>query len=402
MRIIQINTVCSHGSTGRIIVELNHIIEATGNEGILAYGRTLGNCNVKNSFLIGNEFDHIMHGLGARIFDRQGFFSKKATRRLVEKIRQYKPDIIHFHNIHGYYLNIKILFEEISKMRIPIVWTLHDCWSFTGHCTYFDSVNCSKWKKQCEQCPQKKEYPKSLILDQSRKNYIEKKSLFTKIDNLYIVSPSKWLDGLVGESFLKNYNHRVINNGIDLNVFKPTSSDFRVRNNLIRKKILLGVASIWGDRKGYRDFLKLSKIIDENMVILMVGLSKEQCNNLPNNIIGIERTNNVRELSEIYSTSDYFLNFTYQDNFPTTNIEALACGTPVITYNTGGSVECITEKCGGIVEKGDYEAALRFIETYSFSSDDCVQRAKMYSKEEKYLEYIGLYREVLFREYRKK
>ncbi len=402
MRIIQINTVCSYGSTGRIVVELNSIIKESGNEGIIAYGREIGNCNIPDSFMVGNEMDHKIHGLGSRIFDRQGFFSKKATIELINKIKDYKPDIIHLHNIHGYYINIKRLFDALYSMKIPVVWTFHDCWPFTGHCTYFDSVNCNKWKKQCENCPQKKEYPKSLILDQSKKNYRDKKEIFTKIDKMYIVSPSKWLNKLVGESFLRNYNHRVINNGIDLDTFVPTLSDFREKNKLIGKIILLGVASIWGTRKGYQDFLKLSRIIDENMAIVMVGINKEQRNDLPSNIIGIERTNNVKELSEIYSASDYFLNLTYQDNFPTTNIEALACGTPVITYNTGGSVECINDKCGGIVEKGDYAAIPKFIKNHSFNSSDCVKRAKMYSKKNKYLEYLELYREVLLCEDKKK
>ena len=376
MKVYQINTVCGYGSTGRIASELGYFIIKEGHDSRIAYGRKSGRCSYNNSYYIGSKMDHLIHGLLARITDKQGLYSSIATKDLIYDILDYNPNIIHLHNIHGYYLNYKILFDFLKEYNKPVVWTFHDCWPFTGHCSYFDIISCVKWKNQCKDCPLIKEYPTSYIFDNSSNNYILKRILFNSIKNLTIVSPSMWLDNLVGESFLQKNNHIVINNGIDLNTFKPKNSDFREIHGINDKIMLLGVASIWGKRKGYGDFLKLSKIIDKNTVIVMVGLKNKELKNLPSNIIGIKRTNCLDDLIKIYSAADFYLNLTYQDNFPTTNIEALACGTPVLTYNTGGSVECITEKTGQIIECGNYKEITDIINTRVFSSDDCLKKSK--------------------------
>lgn len=359
MKILQINSVCGTGSTGKIAVDNYKKHLAEGHESWIAYGRGEGkNCN--HTIKIGKDLDIKLHGIYTRIFDKHGFASKKATLEFIRKIEKINPDVIHLHNIHGYYINIEILFDYLKKANKKVIWTLHDCWSFTGHCAYFDFVGCDKWKIECYQCPQKNTYPASNFLENSKWNYKKKKELFTGLSNLKIITPSKWLADLVKESFLKEYLVEVRYNEIDKEIFRPRESDFRKKCEIEDKFIILGVASPWSKRKGFEDFIELSKIISEKEVIIMVGLNKKQIKKLPKNIIGIEKTNNQIELAEIYSTSDLFFNPTYEDNYPTTNLEAIACGTYVVTYNSGGSAECITGNINGningnIIEKKDFK-----------------------------------------------
>ena len=258
-----------------------------------------------------------LHTFFSRLTDGEGLFSEGATRGLLKKIQKYDPDIIHLHNIHGHYLNYPILFRFLKSYHRPVVWTLHDCWSFTGHCAHFDFVGCQRWQKGCHDCQQLKSYPQSYGIDHSAENYARKKELFTGIERLHIVPPSQWLANLVKESFLKEYPVTVIHNGIDTSVFKPTESDFRKQHGLENKKILLGVASPWTPRKGLQDFIKLAPMLPENWKIVLVGLSKHQLAHLPSDILGLERTNNTKELAQIYTTADVFFNPTYEDNYPT-------------------------------------------------------------------------------------
>lgn len=240
-------------------------------------------------------------------------------------------------------------------------WTLHDCWAFTGHCSHFDFVGCEKWKTGCHHCPQKKNYPKSLFLDQSKRNWEEKKRLFTSISNMTIVTPSHWLAGLVNESFLSKYPVKVIHNGIDLEVFKPTQTTWK-RDHGITKPVVLACSFDWNERKGYNDVLKLAELLPEYQFVV-VGISEKQVKTLPRYIIGIQRTDSVQELVKIYSIADVFINTTYEDNYPTVNLEAIACGTPVITYDTGGSQETIKDSfLGSTVPKGDISSMLEMIQ----------------------------------------
>lgn len=396
MKILQINSVCGIGSTGRIATDLYEILKEQGNECKIAYGRDMAkNIPTEDLIKIGIDYDVNIHALMTRITDKTGFYSKKATQKLIEQIIEYDPDIIHLHNIHGYYINIELLFNYLVKANKPLVWTLHDCWSFTGHCAHFDYIGCNKWKTVCCDCPQKKSYPQSLFLDNSQRNFKKKKELFTSIKKMTIVTPSQWLGDLVNESFLSKYEVEVIPNGIDLSVFKPSDSAFRIKNKLENMKIILGVASVWGTRKGLNDFIKLSKMLDDNYKIILVGLKENQIKTLPKEILGIYRTNNVTELAEIYTMADVFVNPTYEDNFPTTNLEALACGTPVITYKTGGSPESLDETCGLAVEKGNidmlYESIFKICEKKPFSSEACIARSKMFDKNRRFNEYIDIY-----------
>lgn len=401
MRILQINTTVNLGSTGRIAENIGKVFLAQGHESFIAYGRGSGSSQSK-LIKIGNQYDVYKHGFKSAVFDRHGFGSTQATRDLVEKIKIIKPDVIGLHNIHGYYLNIEILFDYLSKANIPVIWTLHDSWPFTGHCSYFENVNCKKWKTHCYECPKTRFYPSSYLIDNSRRNFTDKKALFNAVSKITIVTPSNWLKELVIESFLK---HKVvtIHNGIDLNVFKPQKVSQQLMEGLgiNDKKIVLGVARIWDSRKGLEDFIQLRSRLSSAYQIVLVGLSKNQKAQLPANIVGIERAENIGQLASLFNASDVFVNPTYLDNFPTTNIEALACGTPVVTYNTGGSPEAIDEQTGQVVAKGDIEGLATAIETIFSKGKDhyrslCRNRAKKYfDKDERYLDYLKEYERLL-------
>ena len=295
-----------------------------------------------------------------------------------------------------------ILFNYLATTTIPIVWTLHDCWSFTGHCSYFDFVECNKWKTGCYSCPQKKEYPASIFIDNSKKNYLNKLSLFTSVKNLTIVPVSNWLGNLIKDSFLNKYPLQLIYNGVNLASFSPQiNQSIKTKLGVGNRLMLLGVASIWEKRKGLDDFISLNKIINPDCVIVLIGLNQKQLKEIPSNIIGISRTEDIQELAEIYSTADLFLNLTYEDNFPTTNLEALACGTPVLTYNTGGSIEAITPDTGFIVEKGDLNAVLAAIDIIktkgksAYTSYSRERAVNLYNKDDRYMEYLKLYETLI-------
>lgn len=395
MKLLLVNSVVNQGSTGHIVEDIGLLSESKGIDCFVAFGRKSLSTSIKKIDLSKKIFI-LIHVLFTRLFDLHGRVSLISTLYLCNKIKKIKPDIIHLHNIHGYYLNYKILFSCISRLNIPVVWTLHDCWAYTGHCAYYTYSNCDKWKrKKCEGCKNKKLYPASLLLSNSRRNFLSKERAFTKIKKMILVTPSNWLKNEISYSFLKKYPCVVINNGINLNIFKPRLEYDNKEN------IILGVANVWEKRKGFLDFLELSKILDESYKIILIGLSEKQIEMLPKNIIGIKRTASQIELSSLYTQALVFVNPTYEDNFPTTNLEALACGTPVITYETGGSPEAVDEKTGFIVKTGDVEGIKNAIETVKgksklYYSSNCVERAKkMFNKEEKYEEYIDLYKSIL-------
>lgn len=328
MRIVQINTF-PYKATGSIMMNIHNKLLEEQYDSYVVWGRGRAAQN-EHEIAIRDEFGVKFHGIYTRITDKTGFASKKMTRKLIDKLKQIEPDILHLHNIHGYYLNIEQLFNYIRENNIKVVWTLHDCWAFTGHCAYFDMVGCEKWKTGCHDCEQKKTYPSSLIKDNSYWNWKKKRSLFTNL-NITIVTPCKWLKNIVKQSFLKEYPVEVIYNGIDLNVFHPEKTDFEEKYNLRGKYVILGVASEWTERKGLKDFIKLEEMLDRTKYrIVLVGLTQKQIKELPNTIIRIERTENVQELVGIYTRANVFFNPTYEDNFPTTNLEAIACGTPVM------------------------------------------------------------------------
>lgn len=366
MKILMINSVFGIKSTGRICSDLTEKLIKEGHEVKVAYGREeVPKKYEKYAIKIGDDRDVKFHAIKARLFDSAGFGSKKSTKKFIEWIREYRPDVIHLHNLHGYYINVEILFEYLKKeFKGKILWTLHDCWAFTGHCTYFDYIGCNKWKNECSKCEQKKEYPSCFGISMAKRNYVKKKNIFTGISDLKIITPSKWLADLVKESFLNEYEIRVIHNGVDTSIFKKVITNIKEKYNLKNKKILLGVAAIWDRRKGLDYFLKLANILNEEYQIVLIGVTEKQKKIFPKNITGILKTNSVKELVEWYSVADIFINPTLEDNYPTTNLEAIACGTPVVTFNTGGSTESALIY-GKVVEK-DIASILVAIEKKEF------------------------------------
>lgn len=393
--LLQINSCANWGSTGKIAEQINQTAAVQGWKTYIAFGREV-NSSLSELIHIGNKLSQAIALIEARLFDNDGLANRCATRKLIKRIKDINPDIIHLHNLHGYYINYKLLFEYLNVTNIPVVWTLHDSWSFTGHCGHFIGVKCEKWKTTCRNCPLKKDYPASLGLDCSKRNFDLKKQLFTSNCNLHVVAVSEWLAGLVRQSYLKDADIQVINNGIDLNVFQPQK-----RENNTRFRIL-GLSSVWTQTKGLYDFYRLRKLLDKNEYeIILVGLSDAQIKTLPNGITGITRTNSVQELVGYYSSADVFVNPTYGDTFPTTNLEALACGTPVVTYSTGGSPESVTLETGIVVEQGNVLALKTAVETVknnskAYYNTACRVRAKLcYDKNKLYCQYVDLYNKLV-------
>jgi len=345
MKVLFINSVCGIRSTGRICTDLAQELEAQGHECKIAYGiEEVPEKFQRYAVRIGKDMDLKLHGLRTRMLDEHGLGSVRATKDFLKWAEAYDPDMLWLHNIHGYYINYELLFGWIkSRPQMKVQWTLHDCWAFTGHCTHFTFAKCEQWKTQCITCPEKKRYPSSLLISNCKTNYKRKSEAFCGVKDMTLITPSNWLADLVKQSFLKEYPVEVRHNTIDTTVFKPTPSNFRERHGLEDKKIILGVASVWDERKGLGDFFKLADMLDDNYRIVLVGLDKKQMLELKPNMLGIRRTNSTKELAEIYTAADVFFNPTYEDNYPTVNLEAEACGTRVITYATGGAPETI---CG--------------------------------------------------------
>jgi putative colanic acid biosynthesis glycosyltransferase len=401
MKLLQINTVLNSGSTGHIAEEIGITAMTEGHGSYIAAAYT-NRPSSSEVVKIGSDTDRKIHGVKTRLSDRHGFGSKRATIQLIERIKEIDPDIINLHNIHGYYLNIEVMFEYLKNAGKPIVWTLHDCWPFTGHCAHYQYVNCNKWKTQCHHCPNINGYPASWLVDNSRGNYSRKKEIFSKVDNLTIVVPSGWLHDQLPDSFLKNYPARLIYNGINTDIFKP-GDKFLIRSRLGigSRKLILGVSGIWSHQKGLNDFFQIREKLDKDVAIVLVGLNKEQAKRLPEGITGIERTESISELVDLYSAADVFVNPTYVDNFPSVNIEALSCGTPVVTYNTGGSPEAVDQNTGLVVEKGNIKELIKAVLTVinttdRYTSDMCRERViSLFSAKERFGDYLRLYEEIL-------
>lgn len=392
--LLQINLSANVGSTGRIAEEIGKEAMEQGWRSVIAYGRFAGSSE-SELIRVGNGFDIKEHLIETRLFDNHGLSSRRATKKFIKQIEALKPDIIHLHNIHGYYLNYQILFEFLNKTNIPIVWTLHDCWAFTGHCGHFIMANCERWKIGCGHCPiTHTEYPKAFI-DRSARIYKLKSEIFGANQNLHIVTVSEWLAGLVRQSFLKDKDIRVINNGIDLNVFKPTP----IKGD--RRFKILGVSNLWSEIKGIEDYIKLSKLLKPDETLTLIGVDEELKKKLPNNIVCIPRTANISELVDWYNKSDVVLSLSKGETFGLTIAEAHACGTPTIVYDNSAQPELIAEGCGYIAPTGDVDAVYECIKKVkelkkSHFSDNCRKHAEIcYSKKERYSDYMTLYKELL-------
>lgn len=398
MKVLQINTVYGDGSTGKIAREIHDICKDNGISCLSAY-RCLakGKVPLPDSAEISSPFDSRLHGVLSRFTMLKGCFSYFKTRSFIKKVRAYCPDIIHLHNLHGSYVNLPLLFKYIKREKLPVVWTLHDCWAFTGICSHFSAVGCNRWQNGCGNCPQKKKLS-SCPIDLSAKEWRLKKKWFTGIERLTLVTPSRWLGTLVKSSFLGDYPVKTVYNGIDLDVFKPTPSGFRKQYGLEGKKIVLGVAFGWGYGKGLDVFTELAGRLPDDYVIVLVGTDENTDKSLPSGIVSIHRTNDQRGLAEIYSAADVLLNPTREEVLGLVNIEALACGTPVITFDAGGSPECVDGTCGVVVDIDDVDGAEREIKRICddapYKPEDCMARAALFDKKHMLEGYIRIYKEI--------
>lgn len=394
MKVLQINATYGSGSTGKICYSVAKLMDKENIENLTLYSQ--GSLKAENAVKIKNKTYYKIQALKSRVFGNYGFNSSRATKEIIRHIKEFSPDIVHLHNIHGHNVNLKTLFKFFKKNpEIKLFWTFHDCWAFTAYCPHYTMAKCYKWQSECSHCKQKKEY--SWFFDKSKRLFNRKKELFTGL-NLTVVTPSKWLAGEVKKSFMKDYPVKVINNGIDLSVFKPTESDFREKYGIGKDKfVLLGVAFGWGERKGLDVFIELSKRLDKNKyAIVLVGGNAETDKLLPKDIISIHRTQNQTELAEIYSSCDLFVNPTREEVLGLVNIEANACGTPVLTFDSGGSPECINKKSGSVVICDDINGLIKEIERIRnerpFTKENCILRAEEFDADKKFKEYTELYK----------
>lgn len=407
-RIVQINPVVrANTSTGRIMQEIGSLAESVGWLNWCAYSKGrdgVRECSTE-TIAVGNRWSVAVHGVLTRLFDRHGLGSAGATRSFVKRLKEINPDIIHIHNIHGYFLNYPLLFDYLRESDVKVVWTVHDCWLYTGHCYYYSAVGCDKWQIGCGGCRQRGAFPKSLFIDRSRRNFSDKKSAFTSIprDRMVIVPVSEWMRGEMSKSFFKDCRFEVIHNGIDTSVFHPSEgSEMRRRLGVgADKKIILGLASIWSKEKGLDDFIKLSRLIEPDEVIVLVGVDDKTAGQLPESIRSIRRTENIEMLAKLYSEATVFVNPTYQDNYPTVNLEAISCGTPVVTYRTGGSIESVTDATGRVVEQGDVAGLLGAVREIESLGADCFRQPcrdyalANFRKEDRYQDYLRLYENLI-------
>lgn len=387
MKIVQLNVTANWGSTGKIVEGISSAVKSSGGESHIAYGRYANPCE-STLIKVGRQSDVYFHFLQEKILNREGLASRKPTKKLIEKLEEIQPDIIHLHNIHDHWLNYPLLFEYLKSINIPIVWTFHDCWAFTGCCKYFDSLNCNEWRNGCVRCP-----IDSVVKRRSNLNYNLKKEFINSLGSkITIVPVSAWLEDFCKQSFLSGTRIQRIYNGIDTNVFKPSSK---------KENYVLGVALPWSKRKGLDDFIKLREILNPEIGIKLVGLSKSQLKGLPDGIEGMQRTHNINELATLYSNAIAFVNPTYEDNFPTVNIEALASGTPVITYKTGGCPEAVDNDTGLVVDKGDVSGLATainviFNEPEASRREKCRKRAvSNFNQDIQFNKYVDLYEELL-------
>ena len=411
-RLLQINPVLrTNTSTGRIVQEIGEVAMAHGWESYVAYsaGRDGDIACRSQKIPVGGKADVAFHGLLTRLCDAHGLGSAAATRRLVREIERLAPDVIHLHNLHGYFLNYKILFEYLARCNTPVVWTVHDCWLYTGHCYYYSAVGCDRWQSHCHTCPQRRRFPASWFIDRSRRNFEDKRAAFTAMpaDRLTIVPVSEWLWGEMARSFMGGYRYEVIPNGIDTEAFCPRDEAARraVRDKyaLGDRCVILAVASIWSPEKGLDDLIRMANMLRPDEVLVVVGADRKTAAKLPSQAVPVARTANVAELSELYATAAALVNPTWQDNYPTVNMEAIASGTPVVTYRTGGSVEAVTDGTGYVVPQGDVAGMLEQVRRIAAAgpgafSDTCRQYALAhFRKQDRYEAYIRLYESIAAR-----
>ena len=400
LKLLQINVAANWGSHGRIAEEIGLEAMAQGWESYIAYGR-YANPSKSHIVKIGDLFDHCLHGAQSLLLDRHGLASCGPTKKLIREIEQIKPDLIHLHNIHGFYLNYPILFRYLSTVDIPVVWTLHDCWAFTGHCAWPIHGHCDRFQEQCCHCPlQSKGYPKSFLLDRSRSNFKLKKRYFRSLQDLHLVTVSRWLEQQVRLSFMQDMDIRTIYNGLDTEVFRPSGTPPTSVTD--GHPLVLGVCNAWYDWKGLDDMAALRELLPDDYEVMVVGVNEDQMHRLPEGITCIRRTDSVSQLAEIYSQADVFVNPSKVESFGMTTAEALSCGTPSIVYDTSACPEVVDNLTGRVVPLGDVNALAKAVkEICSLPGREAMRQAcreraiRLFNRQDRYKEYLQLYNEVL-------
>lgn len=392
MRIVQVNATCGVGSTGKICQSVSEILDAHGIENKILY------CTKGRDFSNAEKYTGDMYikfqALASHISGKYGFVSEAATKKLIRIFDEYHPDVIHLHNMHAHNCNLEKLLAYVRSRKIRLYWTFHDCWVFTGYCTHFTMVKCERWKTECRDCPQYRKF--SFFFDRSKELYQKKRKALENLD-LTIITPSQWLADIVAESFLKDYPIKVIHNGINCLLFHPAdkTDGIKAHFGLTGKKILIGVAEDFSYGKGLDTFLELAGVLSDDYRIVLVGITEKGGNKFPGNVVPIPRTENQQQLIELYSAADVLLNLTREDNFPTVNLEALACGTPVITMDTGGSPEAIDDSCGVVIKSRDTKTILEAIDKVlgmlPQMREASITKAQEYSQEVCFKKYVDLY-----------
>ena len=399
MRVFQLNTFCGVKSTGRIACEIAKLVEADGGECRIGYGVPgISRDSDPYAIRIGSTLERKFHAIIRKLFDAEGYGSWFATMQLIHQMKNFQPDLIHLHNLHGCYLHLPTLFRYFQKADIPIVWTLHDCWPFTGHCAYFDYSGCEKWKERCHHCPQQKNYPVCIGVDGSSRNHRMKQKLFSMPAHITFAAPCKWITKHLKSSALGHYPYRVIVNGVNRKVFHPVENNLKERYGLSGCKVCLAVASEWDHRKGLSYLLEAAHKMGDDYRFVVIGLTEEQIASLPERMIGIRNTADTSELAAWYTAADCLVNPTLEDNMPMVNLEALACGTPVVVFETGGCPEALDQTCGIVVPKGDTAALCVAIEKAAsgvFLSENCISRAAQFDCTQTFQQYLSLYKELV-------
>ena len=400
MRIFQLNTFCGVKSTGRITTEIAKLVETSGGECKIGFGADMAPDELSRfAMRIGTPVERKAHGALRKLLDGEGYGSTLGTRRLIGQMRAFRPELVHLHNLHGCYLNLRLLFGYLKDAGLPVVWTLHDCWPFTGHCAYFDYAGCDRWQTRCHDCPQQRGYPVCIGLDGSARNFQHKKRLFTALSNLTFVVPCEWMKQPLGRSFLSGYPVRVIPNGVNREIFHPVENDVRARYSIGERKLVLAAASEWDERKGLRYLVESARRLGEGYRFAVIGLSEAQVEALPEGMTGLTHTESPAELAAWYSAADCFANPTMEDNMPMVNLEALACGTPVAVFRTGGCPEAVDGSCGAVVEQADVpafsDAIARLCERRNEMREGCLRRAARFDSGDTFRAYVDLYKERL-------
>lgn len=398
MKILYINTTYLQGGAARIARSLAQEVQRHGHEVLFLYGRGISDGSVP-SIRIETTAESAYYALNCRIFDNDGLCAVVPTKRIIRKIEEFNPDLVHIHNMHGYYLEVRKLFDYLHKRRIPVVWTLHDFWGVTGHCVHFLEAKCECWKYgTCKACPEKGSYPASKLLDASGRNFKIKKQVFNKIKNIAYVTPSKWMKQVLSGSFLDSDKIHAIPNGIYLGEVTVNDFDLRSMYGLTEKKIILGVANGWEKGKGLDVFLNLSKHIDANYHIVLVGFKDNVPEDLPSNVLGLKRTESFSKLAAWYETADVFLNASKQETFGLVSVEAMAYGTPVVAFDVCANREIIINETGKVIEsEKELVDAIESIcnEDANTYADSCRRQASLFSVERMTNDYLDLYSRLL-------